>query len=56
MIAGFGAYFEQELGITRIVGCIILLITSTIVFFTNVKGVLKVSEYIVPLLIGFIAL
>ena len=56
MIAGFGAYFEQELGIARIVGCLILLITSTIVFFTNVKGVLKVSQYIVPLLIGFIAI
>ena len=56
MIAGFGAYFEQELGINSIIGSAILAILSVIVFFTNVKGVLKVSEYIVPLLIGFIAI
>lgn len=51
MIAGFGAYFEQEIGINKIVGSSILAILTAIVFFTSVKGVLKVSEYIVPLLI-----
>lgn len=56
MIAGFGAYFEQELGINRAVGNIILVILTTIVFFTSVKGVLRVSEYIVPILITFIVL
>ena len=54
MVAGFGAYFEQEIGIKRIIGSSILVIMTTIVFFTSVKGVLKVSEYIVPLLIIFI--
>ena len=33
MIAGFGAYFEQELGIHRVIGNIILAILTTIVFF-----------------------
>lgn len=56
MIAGFGAYFEQELGIHRVIGNIILAILTTIVFFTSVKGVLRVSEYIVPILIIFIVL
>ena len=54
MVAGFGAYFEQEIGLKRIIGSSILVIVVTIVFFTSVKGVMKVSEYIVPLLIIFI--
>ena len=41
MIAGFGAYFEQEIGINRLV-------------MTSIKGVVKVNELIVPILIGFI--
>lgn len=54
MIAGFGAYFEQEIGVNRIIGSTILSIMTAIVFFTSVKGVLKVSEFIVPILIVFI--
>ena len=54
MIAGFGAYFEQELGINNIIGSIILSVLTTLVFFTSVKGVLKVSEIIVPLLVIFV--
>lgn len=54
MIAGFGAYFEQEIGVNRIIGSAILAILAATVFFTSVKGVLKVSEYIVPILIIFI--
>lgn len=56
MIAGFGAYFEQEIGVNKIVGSTILAIMTAIVFFTSVKGVLKVSEYIVPVLIVFIVI
>lgn len=56
MIAGFGAYFEQEIGINKIVGSAVLSIMTAIVFFTSVKGVLKVSEYIVPILIIFIVI
>jgi len=54
MIAGFGAYFEQEIGVNRIIGSGLLAVMCAIVFFTNVKGVLKVSQYIVPILIIFI--
>ena len=56
MIAGFGAYFEQELSIDSIIGSTILAILTAVVFFTSVKGVLKVSKFIVPLLIFFIIL
>ena len=56
MIAGFGAYFEQEIGLNRIIGSVLLAIMSAVVFFTSVKGVLKVSEFIVPILILFIVI
>lgn len=54
MIAGFGAYFQQEFEINKIIGSAILAILAGVVFFTSVKGVLKVSEFIVPVLLIFI--
>ena len=54
MIAGFGAYFGQELGISNIIGSIILAALSFIVLITSVKGVIKVNEILVPILIIFI--
>lgn len=54
MVAGFGAYFEQEIGINRIIGSIVLNLLCVIVFFSNIKGVLKASNLIVPVLIFFI--
>lgn len=56
MIAGFGAYFEQELGINKLIGSAILAALCAVVFFLNVQGVLKVSQYIVPVLIVFITI
>ena len=54
MIAGFGAYFEQELGINSMVGSIFLAIMSFIIFMTSVKGAVKVNELLVPILITFL--
>ena len=54
MIAGFGAYFEQEFQINRMIGSTILAILSFIVFMTSIKGLIKVNEILVPLLILFI--
>lgn len=54
MIAGFGAYFEQELGINSLIGSTILAIATFIIFMTSVKGVVKASELLVPILIGFL--
>lgn len=56
MIAGFGAYFEQEIGANKLIGSIILDILCVIIFFSDVKGVLKASDFIVPFLIFFIFL
>lgn len=54
MIAGFGAYFEQELGINSLIGSTILAIATFIIFMTSVKGVVKANELLVPILIGFL--
>ena len=54
MIAGFGAYFEQELGINNLIGSSILAILCFIIFMSNVEGVIKASELLVPILIIFL--
>lgn len=54
MIAGFGAYLEQEFGINSLIGSSILAIGTFIVFMTSVKGVVKANEILVPILIIFL--
>lgn len=56
MIAGFGAYFFQELQINAFIGSSILAVLCFFVFQTNVKGLVKANQIIVPLLIAFIIL
>ncbi len=56
MIAGFGAYFEQQFGISSIFGSILLSFLCFVVFLTNVKGVIKASSILVPVLIIFITI
>lgn len=54
MIAGFGAYFEQEFGINSLIGSTFLAIATFIIFMTSVKGVVKANEILVPILIAFL--
>ncbi len=54
MVAGFGAYFEQELGINRLFGSFLFSFLCAIVFFLDIKGILKISNIVVPVLIIFI--
>ena len=56
MIAGFGAYFEQSLGINHFIGSSILAVLSFIVFLSSVKGLVKANELLIPVLIGLIIL
>ena len=51
MIAGFGAYFEQVLKINHIFGSIALAFLCFFVFQTSVKGLVKVNEILIPILI-----
>lgn len=55
MVAGFGAYFLQELNLPSIYGAIIIAILSYITFFYNTNGIVKINEILIPLLILFIA-
>lgn len=54
MIAGFGAYLNQEFEINYTIGISIISILCFIIFLNDVKGVGKVSSVLVPMLIIFI--
>lgn len=54
MIAGFGAYFEQEFGINSLIGSAILAIITYCIFRKSIKGVVKANEVLVPILIIFL--
>lgn len=54
MVSGFGAYFEQEYGISNLIGATILAMVCFIVLLKNVSGVAKINTIVVPILIGFI--
>lgn len=51
MIAGFGAYFEQELGINSIIGSTILATITFFIIIKSDKGVVKANGILVPILI-----
>lgn len=54
MIAGFGAYLSQSLSIPQIIGSSILATLSLLILSKKTKGIVKVSEGLVPILILFI--
>lgn len=54
MIAGFGAYLEQELKLDSIIGSSILAIICIILFRKNIEGVVKVNQILIPILISTI--
>ncbi len=51
MIAGFGAYLTQLFGVPEIVGSIILAIACYITFKFNIEGIIRISKYVIPLII-----
>ena len=56
MVAGFGAYFKQEFNLNHYIGSIILAILCFIVFLTSVKGLVKINEFLIPILISLIVI
>lgn len=56
MIAGFGAYLQQELNLNSIIGSSILAILCLVLFKTNVNGLVKVNEILIPILIIIVIL
>jgi uncharacterized membrane protein YkvI len=53
MIAGFGAYFEQEYNMNAVIGSGILAVICLIIFMNNIEGLVKINKYLVPILIFF---
>lgn len=51
MIAGFGAYLQQEFNLNSVIGSSILGILCFIIFKLNVKGFIKANELLIPILI-----
>lgn len=54
MIAGFGAYFSQELAINSYIGSSILAVVCFITFLGNGNRIMKVNSILIPILIFFI--
>lgn len=51
MIAGFGAYLEQEINLNSIIGSGILALLCIIILRTNIKGFVKINQILIPILI-----
>ncbi len=56
MIAGFSAYFSQELGLPNIFGTIFISILCYIIFMGDIDRIIKVNILLIPLIIIFIIL
>ncbi|MBR3255614.1 MAG: hypothetical protein IKF97_05320 [Clostridia bacterium] len=56
MIAGFGAYFEQEFNFNHYIGSTILAIMCFCVFMNSVKGLVKINQFLIPILIFLIVI
>ena len=54
MIAGFGAYIEQEININSFIGSAILAILCLILLRKNVNGIVKINEILIPILISVV--
>lgn len=54
MVAGFSAYFNQELGTPYIIGAIIISTLCFITFLNNINGIVKINKYFIPFLITII--
>lgn len=54
MVAGFGAYFLQEFNIPSAIGSLIITLLSYIVMSKNMDGIIKINEYLIPILIMLI--
>jgi uncharacterized membrane protein YkvI len=54
MFSGSGALFEESLGLSRVIGIVIIAIITLLVVLKSVEGILKINSIIVPLLISVI--
>ena len=51
MVAGFGAYFNQEFAINSLIGSVILAIIIYLTLLNDIKGLIRANEILIPTLI-----
>lgn len=51
MVAGFGTFFKQEFGISNILGALIIITFSIIVFKKGIEGIEKINFILIPFII-----
>lgn len=56
MVAGFAAYFTQELNISYIIGASLIALLCFLTFLRNIDGIVKINKYFIPFLIFIILL
>ena len=56
MIAGFGAFMNQEYNFQNFLGCTILATTCFFILKKNINGLVKINEALIPVLIIVISL
>lgn len=56
MVAGFAAYFSQELDISYIIGATLIALLCFLTFLRNIDGIVKINKYFIPFLIFIIVL
>ena len=53
MLAGAGAVFDEQLGMTKMFGIMLTIFLSYIVMLVGTKALFAVNTFVVPLMIGF---
>ena len=54
MIAGFSSFMKQEFNLNGFIASAIIIIICYFIFLRNVSGLIKISNYLIPILIAFI--
>ena len=54
MISGFSSFLKQEFGINSLIGSFIIVLLCYFILLKNIDGLIKVSNYLMPILIIFL--
>lgn len=53
MISGAGAVFEEQLGLSRLIGVIVTILGASFILMLGLKGLFLVNSFVVPVMIFF---
>ena len=54
MVAGFASLLKQEFGINKMLGALIIVVLNYIVSLKSVRGLERISDYLIPIFIIFL--